>query len=423
MSSQKFLEGKTILITSWSYATFGGAALNAVELAEQLVRFGAKPYFFSYDIEGPLAEYINGKFKTKVITDSVYYLVENEDKLDNIQLNINDYDYIWVGSNIIPISIINQLNTAKILPKFIFIHMSSLIAYPLEAPLLLEFEKQIASRILTISEETTNNCVYRVLGKDIPLERWYNPVPSEFRYINDRDGKLKKIAVISSSYPTDEIINIRDKIESHGITIDYIGKFNNNIQKVDAEFYDKYDLVIGIGKDAKYSLVSGVPIYVYGRFGGSGYIDNDNYTTNNAMNFSGRGFDKKSSQQIYKEIINGYEDAVEFHKAHRNNFIKEFSIDIIAESLFRGLEKERPKKLKLSSNYIKWLVSMQIILMQRIQSIRDLKVMGSQVLGFEKDLASRDAEISRLNLEVANFMGIKRSIRLVVGNIKRRLIR
>lgn len=48
-------------------------------------------------------------------------------------------------------------------------------------------------------------------------------------------------------------------LQKQGIIVDLIGRFNNNMQIVDAEFYNKYDAIIGIGKNVKYSLVSGIP--------------------------------------------------------------------------------------------------------------------------------------------------------------------
>ena len=152
LGNQRFLEGKKVLITGYSFASFGGAELNAVELAEQLVEFGAIPHFFSYDTNGPLVEYIEKKFNTTVISDNVNQLAESEnpDILGNVQLDIDDYNYIWVGANVVPISILKQINKAKKLPKFIFIHMSSLVAFAMDAPLMPEFEKIIASQILSI---------------------------------------------------------------------------------------------------------------------------------------------------------------------------------------------------------------------------------------------------------------------------------
>lgn len=415
---KKLLEGKSILLTSYSYALFGGAELNAVELADQLVKFGAKPHFFSYDIDGPLASYINKRFNTRIMTEELNYLAEDESarELKNTQLDIRDYDYIWVGANVIPISIIKQINNVKEIPKFIFIHQSPLVAFPMDAPLMREFEYGVASKILSISDRTTRDCIYRILGKDIPLSKWYNPAPSEFRILSERSGQLKKIAVISSSHPTDEIMDIKQKIQGHGIQIDYIGKFNNNAKLVDSKLYDEYDLIIGIGKNVKYSLVSGVPVYIYGRFGGGGYLDEDNYQINEKMNFSGRGFGKKKSDQIVKEIVDGYDKALSYHNKHREDFISEFSLDIVARNLFEELEKAEPKKIKLSQEHINWLVSMQINLMQRIQTASSVRSMDQTIHKLEADLGRVNKELG--DIHKSKSWVLTKPFRFVMGKLK-----
>lgn len=422
MNSQQFLKDKKILLTSFSYALFGGAELNAVELADQLKDFGAKPFFFSYDIDGPLANYINKKFKKSIITDGVYHLAESESPKDmqNTQLNIGDYDYIWIGGNTIPISIIKQINTAKILPKFIFIHMSSLIAFPLDAPLMPSFEKKIASRILSVGERTTQDNIYRILGNNIPLYEWNNPVPKGFRNLKKRSGKLKRIAVISSNYPTDEVMNIKKQIEKASINIDYIGRYNHNDQIVDENIYDKYDLIVGIGKNVRYSLVSGVPIYIYGRHGGCGYLGEKDFDESSDTNFSGRGHGKKTSDQIAEEIINGYQKALQFHEKYRDKFMKEFSIDVVAERLFRDLEKEKPKKVKFSEEYINWLVSMQINLLQRLQISGQVRNMEARVSYLNNQLNSCTSELN--DVYRSNSWLITKPMRMVSGVAKRKVL-
>lgn len=407
------LRGKKILITSFSYAHFGGAELNAVELADQLVEFGMKPTFFSYDTNGPLKAHIEERFTTKILSDQINKLSETEDEneLGMTKLNIEDYDYIWVGGNTVPVSIIRQVNTAKKLPKFIFIHMSQLVAFPLDAPLMPEFEKKIASKILSISEKTTTDNIQRILGKDVVVDEWSNPVPKDFSALKKRSGNLKKIAIISSSHPGDEIIEIKQLIEQAGVAIDYIGKFNNNIKVVDAKFYDEYDLIIGIGKNARYSMVSGVPIYIYGRFGGGGYITEDNLAKNETHNFSGRGFGKKDTATIAQEILSGYKGALKFHETHRKEFIEKLSIDNAALRLFTELEKQKAIKVRFDEQYINWLISMQINLMQRHQRTAWLYTAETRVQDLEVIVRQLKEKNALLSADVIAFKMKARQLR------------
>ncbi|MCL1877062.1 hypothetical protein FWF74_03455 [Candidatus Saccharibacteria bacterium] len=360
------LKGKRILITSFSLAAFGGAEMNVIELAEQLNDFGVDTELFSYDIDGPLAQYVREKYDWKIITDDINVLATEEEKLGNVQLEIERYDYIWVNANILPISIIKQINSAKKLPKFIFLHMSSLVGFPLDAPLLPDFEKEIATKILSISDEATEDNLTRIFGK-CSVGYYRNPVPKEFKNLPERCGKLRKIAVISSSQPSLEILEISKSLESQAIKVDYIGAYNNNARHVDAEFYNEYDLIIGIGKNVNYSLMSGVPVYIYGRFGGCGYLNEDNFNDAKRRNFSGRGFGRKKAGVISDEIVKGYLNALEFHKKHRKTSVKDYSIDVVVKNLFADIDKQKPRKVKFSKEYINWLVSMQIVLILWLQ--------------------------------------------------------
>lgn len=392
-SKKSSVHGKRFLLTSYSFSKFGGAELNTVELADYLVDNGAEVDFFSYDIEGPLARFMEKKFGKKIYTDRVHALRQDENDLQETVLPIEGYDYIWVGANTIPISIIRQINTAKQLPKFLFIHMSPLVGFPLDAPLLPELENKIATRALTISEVNTEKNIHRILGDKIEVADWLNPVPVEYKKLTPRSGELKKIAVINSSHPTNEVLEIGKILANQGVEVEYIGKYAGNHKLVDAELYDKYDLIIGIGKNAKYSLVSGVPIYLYGRFGGPGYLTDSNLTTTATTNFSGRGFEKKTSTQIATEIIDSYGSALAFHEKNRDAFIEQYSIDVVAESLFSKLNKEQPKKVKFSNQYINWLVSMQINLMQRLQNTAEMIKAREKVAQLERQLIAKNKEI------------------------------
>lgn len=415
MSNVESLKGKRILITSYSYASFGGAELNAVELADQLVQFGMKPTFFSYDISGPLKDHIEERFDTKVMTDQIQLLTETEDEeaMGITQMDIGEYDYIWVGGNVVPISILRQISVAKELPKFLFVHMSPLVAFPLDAPLMPEFEKKIASKILSISKSTTEDNIQRILGADTPIGDWKNPVPKEFKSVIGRGGRLNKVAVISSSHPSAEILGIKEKLEAQDIEVEYIGRFNDNVKVVDADFYGQYDLIVGIGKNARYSLVSGVPIYIYGRFGGGGYVNEDNIGLNETYNFSGRGFGKKDADTIASEIVSGYDDALKFHESHRRTFIKEMSIDHVAAKLFSELEKSEQPRPQFEDQYINWLVSMQISLMQWRQSAAAARNSGGRIKKLEQEIDERKSREAAMK---ATYDNTKSELRGVYGS-------
>ena len=56
----------------------------------------------------------------------------------------------------------------------------------------------------------------------------------------------------------------------------------------------------------------GVPVYVYDYLGGPGYLTEANFSLAERNNFSGRGFEKKTSDELLKEIKEGYGPAGEW---------------------------------------------------------------------------------------------------------------
>lgn len=63
----------------------------------------------------------------------------------------------------------------------------------------------------------------------------------------------------------------------------------------------------------------GVPVYVYDYLGGPGYLTEANFSLAERNNFSGRGFEKKTSDELLKEIKEGYGPAGEWLRSGRRS--------------------------------------------------------------------------------------------------------
>ena len=78
-----------------------------------------------------------------------------------------------------------------------------------------------------------------------------------------------------------------------------------------------------------------IPMYVYDIHGGEGYLSLENLEKNRSKNFSGRGFSKKSAEEISKEIVEKFEEAnkitSELKKYAYEHFCFENNIDKILE--------------------------------------------------------------------------------------------
>jgi hypothetical protein len=85
-----------------------------------------------------------------------------------------------------------------------------------------------------------------------------------------------------------------------------------------AELLDHYDCVISIGKTVQYCLVQGIPVFLYDRFGGPGYLNESNYELAEYYNFSGRS----------------KPDGYSLHEAMRNDSCRQFDGQAAGHTLF-----------------------------------------------------------------------------------------
>ena len=92
------------------------------------------------------------------------------------------------------------------------------------------------------------------------------------------------------------------------------------------KFLQQYDLVITIGRTVPRCLAMGVPVYVYDYLGGPGYLTESNFNLAERNNFSGRGFQKKTSDELFEEIRGGYDPAGEWLLALAENRSRRLSV-------------------------------------------------------------------------------------------------
>ena len=169
-----------------------------------------------------------------------------------------------------------------------------------------------AAFILCVSPECADMVAMQV-AKDTKIRVFQNCVESEyFEGSSEYAGyqrALDKIAVISNHIPQ-ELLELKEKMGGY-YQVDLIG-LGYRTEQVNAEFLQQYDLVITIGRTVPRCLAMGVPVYVYDYLGGPGYLKEENFSLAERNNFSGRGFEKKTSDELFQEIKEGYGQAGEW---------------------------------------------------------------------------------------------------------------
>ena len=266
----------------------------------------------------------------------------------NIKVTCNEYDpffkkcdYIWVHHQVLPELVLKELHSSKKYnPRIMFMHMSGIPGNYIEQPYIRDLELQLSDKNLYVSEEakTLLEKMFYDGEEKIPSGIFPNPFPEAFAEQKYDRSELKNVLVVSNHLPkeVERLRNMRSEIN-----IVFAGSGGDKYELVTPKALLKYDAVITIGKTVQYCLACGVPVYVYDKSGGCGYLNKKNFEKNKAVNFSGRGNKKKTSEQIFSELINGYGAARKYQSEIRDEMIKTFQISKYIDELFVEESKEK----------------------------------------------------------------------------------
>lgn len=330
------LSGSTVLMTHTLISNIMGSTMVCAQVAEGLQRMGAAVSVLSSSLTGPARA---------IFEDRDIHVVVGED----IDASLFDFDYVWVHSQLLPLSFIRQLGkisregvpSDKSLPSFVFNHMSALDSSPDEHPYIPLLEETVASAEVFVSKEAQN-----ALSKDydaksnqgIPQMIMPNPAPSVFLQgskLGRRCNRPTRIAIVSNHVPA-ELFAAKQILKDAGVTLDIIGE-QGVIAEVTPELLEDYDAVVTIGKTVQYCMMSSTPVYVYDKFGGFGYLSASNFKDCAYANFSGRGGVQKDGATIAEEILANYEEACEYSDSMHDVWVSHYCMEQVLNRLLSGV--------------------------------------------------------------------------------------
>ena len=347
------IKNKKILITQNSLARIAGSEIVTLELATYLKDNGADVAVFTWYTGAPIIDEFS-KRGIKVTTD------------DWDEESFRDVDYVWVNHQVIPLWLLQKIGEPpkKKLPIFIYLHMSAYKDLFLEQPYVYDLENKIASKILYVSDEVKGMMSEKgFFANDSRNDFFRNPAPLGYAIDNRRSVSLKKLLIVSN-HITDEIDGVVKILEKEGVKVNIFGS-SNEYKLVSPEIINKYDAVITIGKTVQYCLVMGKPVYIYDIFGGCGYVNGKNYKTARKLNFSGRGFSKKTAELIAKELLEDYSKTIEFQEKNLAQFRDDFLIDKCFSDATNNIKPVEYNKL--GKNYLNYISMAMSLMRQKVE--------------------------------------------------------
>ncbi len=319
-----------VLITQSRLRNFAGSEMATLELADYFSKKGSIVTVLTNYVEDPLKQELINVPNVKLVLTTTS---EAE------AINVSDYDLVWIHHSLLNKNILEslvELRRDNKGPRVVFSHMSYI--EPLEFPVCYRAENSLADVVLFNAEEIKDKIAKQgVTFSQATTMIFPNPAPDSFfePTPSKSDNKLNptKVAVISNHIPA-ELYDAVSRLRDADVEVDLIGKGEGSTPRhVTSELLGKYDLVVSIGKTVQYCIAADVPVYCYDHFGGSGFLTEKNYATNKYHNFSGRGFDKKTADEIVQDIIEEYPTGKTNFSEVRSRHSEEFKLSEQVESI------------------------------------------------------------------------------------------
>lgn len=193
-------------------------------------------------------------------------------------------------------------------------------------------------RFVANSTETRDAAARKSGRDDITVMPNFVPEPFARKLRGSLPEKPERIAVVSNHVP-DEVLEACELMEQGGVAVTIFG-MGHTYTRLNETTLLGFDLVITIGKTVQYGLSQGIPVFVYDRFGGPGYMHPVDIEAHAAQNFSGRSDPRSlSAEQICRELVDGYSVACENVEQLRTQYAPAFSIAACAKQAIGSFDQ------------------------------------------------------------------------------------
>lgn len=304
--------GKKILLGVYDIANYAGAELHCLQLAQTFQEKGAHVEVAAFNYAYPVRKEYE---KKHISVKNIFF-----DALD-----YSEYDLIWLHHTMLADYILFQLGISA--PQIVYNSLS-----PFESLDAVPAYGQYLSACIANSEETKQ----AMITEGVPAEKirvFPNYVTAEMLNSAKKNANcpVKRIAVVSNHVPQ-EVHDAIEILRQKDIQADIYG-LGYHVTLVNSELLQNYDAVITIGKTVQYCMSLCVPVYCYDVFGGPGWIDNNALEKAFSLNFSGRGFSKKTGEEIAEEIQNLPDNLDDLQRFISENCVLENLLSVLLDNL------------------------------------------------------------------------------------------
>lgn len=303
------------LFATASFHVIAGSELVVQELAEELIFRGWSCDLTAWNIGQPMAS-IAKKSGINILRKPV-------------DINPFDYDLVWIQNRLEPVFSYNANEASCYRTLFIFAHLDN--NWPYAKPGFY-FERQLGELFVTPAEEGAQLLIKSGISKE-KIVCFRNAAPRSFAECIDKQSSKAQNLLIVSNHLAPELQEAKQILESLYLNVRWFGRGGDiDGQRITRNELAWADAVISIGKTVSYAIRSKKPIYIYGHFGGPGWLDENNFSVASKFNFSGRCCNRKlSAADIVEEIIHGYKSKLNISPSSdlKSFFLESFIDDLL----------------------------------------------------------------------------------------------
>lgn len=208
------------------------------------------------------------------------------------EIDLAEFDLVWAQQHAV-FPLLDKLEPGSTRPAIVW---ASLSPYEVMDSVPASILDAYADEVVCNSRETA---VAREAGTVFA-----NAAPNPFHF-ERAERSLRNVLFVSNRQPA-ELLEAEQLLRARGLKTRFIGK-DRECKRLEPSDLEWADCVVTIGKTVRYALASRLPVFLYDRFGGDGYLTADNYALNEAHNFSGRpALRKLTGTEIADEIVRNH---------------------------------------------------------------------------------------------------------------------
>lgn len=313
MIETEFSEAR-ILISAAHFSGFGGAATAALDWLEVYRSLGLRCDFYGDTCHPRLLR------RVQDLGGEVIPRAED--------VHAFDYDLLHAQGYVLPLFDYQLRSSSRRSTLFAVAHLST---YSKGSAPGLVFEPLLGNVTLANSEETAAYLRGLKLGL-APALSFNNAAPMRWSQRVRRRRRMSSVVIVSNHIPP-ELNDAVPLLRAQGIEVAILGQ-GYDYRLINEYMLVRHDAIITIGKTVQYALLARIPVYVYDRYGGPGYLAASNIEAAQFFNFSGRCCRRQvTAEQIAREVIDGHAPADEYLRSLPEQALDAFRLETYAREL------------------------------------------------------------------------------------------